>query len=115
MIDHLREHKEVFPFICSKELPSYIDPSPISILLQAIFINISYDCFVVLRKASEPYDLLMCLWKAYGDPTIPLFLEDIFPLVTPVVVPTTSIEIIPTNAHVASIDPVLATYAPNSV
>lgn len=113
MIDHLREHKEVFHFLCSKELPSCTDSSPISIILQVIFINISYDCFVVLRKASEPYDLWMCLWKAYGDPTVPLFPEDILPPVTPIIVPTTPVEIIPLDAFVASIDLVPIADAPN--
>ena len=115
MIDHLREHKEVFPFLCSKELPYYTDLTPIHISVSLIFSSISMDCFVVLRKVSEPYDLWMSLWKAYGYPQVPPFLEDILPPVTPVMVPTTLVEIIPLDALVVCTDPVPAIDAPNSV
>ena len=57
----------------------------------------------------------MCLWKAYGDPQVPPFLEDILPPVTLVVVPTTPVEIIPPDAPVASIDLVPAIDALDSV
>ena len=84
-------------------------------IFQDIFINIIMDCFVVLRKASNPYELWMCLWKAYGDPQVPPFPEDIPPPITPIMVPTTPVEIIPPNALVSFTDPVPATNAPNSV
>ena len=115
MIDHLREHKEVFPYLCSKELPSSTDRTALRMIFQAIFININMDSFVVLRKASNPYELWMCLWKAYGDPQVPPFLKDILPPITPVVVPTTLIEIIPPNAPIASIDPIPTIDAPDLV
>ena len=115
MIDHLREHKEVFPYLCSKELPSSIDRTVLRMIFQVIFINNSMDCFVVLRKASNPYELWMCLWKAYGDPQVPPFLEDILPPETLVMVPTTLVEIIPPDAPIASTDIVLAIDAPNLV
>ena len=62
------------------------------------------DCFVVLRKESNPYELWMCLWKAYEDPQVSPFLEDILPPITPV-------EIIPPDALVASTDLVPTTNA----
>ena len=73
------------------------------------------DCFVVLRKESNPYELWMCLWKAYGDPQVPPFLEEILPPVTPVMVPTTLVEIIPLDAPIATTNPILATNASNLV
>ena len=73
------------------------------------------DYFIVLRKASNPFEIWMCLWKAYGDPQVPPFLEDILPLVTPIVVPTTLVEIIPHDALVASIDLVPTSNSPNLV
>ena len=115
MIDHIREHKQVFPYLCSKELPSSIDHMVLRMIFQAIFINISMDCLSILRKASNPYEIWMSLWKAYGDPTVPPFREDILPPVTQVMVHTTLVEIPPPNALLASSDPVLATYAPDSM
>ena len=73
------------------------------------------DFFVVLRKASNPYELWMCLWKAYGDPQVLPFPEHILPPVTLVMVPTTLVEIVPPDALVSSTDLVLATDAPDLV
>ena len=57
----------------------------------------------------------MALWEAYGDPTVPSFLEDILSLVTPIMVPPTLDEITHTNTPVDCTDLVLAIDAPNSV
>ena len=57
----------------------------------------------------------MSLWKEYGDPQVPPFLEDILPPIALVMVPTTLVEIIPPDAPIASTDPVPSTNAPNLV
>ena len=45
IIDHIRrEHKEVFPFLCSKELPSD-DLTPVNIIMLVIFFIINTDFF----------------------------------------------------------------------
>ena len=111
IIDHLRrEHKEVFPFLCSKELPSNYS-IPIKIIMSIIYFSVNDYCFDVIDKFTDPYDIWMALWKAYGDPKVPPFPEDILPPVTLVMVPITPVVITPPNAHVSSIDLVPATNA----
>ena len=55
----------------------------------------------------------MALWKKYGDPTIPPFLDDILSFVASVMVPPTPEEIPPPNTLVAPTDLVSTTDASN--
>ena len=56
----------------------------------------------------------MALWKKYGDPTSPPFLDDILSFVASVMVPPTPVEIT-SPTPIAPTDPVLATDASDSV
>ena len=92
IIDHLRrEHKEVFPYLCSNELISSTkEQPPVKGLLDIIIFSINSDCFHVIRKLIKPYDISMALWKEYGDPIVPPFLDDILSFVASVMVPSNS-------------------------
>ena len=68
-----------------------------------------------LLMASFPHDVWMALWEAYGDPRVPPFPEDILHPITPVMVPSTPIEISPPNSPFDSPDPVPATDASDLV
>ena len=71
----------------------------------------SKESFAPLSMASFPRDIWMALWEAYGDPTVPLFPEDILPPVTLVMVLAPPDEIPPYDAPIAMTDLVLATNA----
>ena len=75
----------------------------------------SKEAFGPLRLAHFPCDIWSSIWEAYGDPCDPPSLVDFLDPVTPVVVPTTPVEIIHLDAPVASTDLVPTTNAPNSV
>ena len=62
----------------------------------------SKEYFAPLSMESFPHDVWMCLQEAYGDPQVPLFLDDILPPINPIMVSTTPDEIIPPDAHVSS-------------
>ena len=117
VIDHLRsEHKEVFPFLCSNELISDTEMQPpLYILWDIIIMNLDFDTQHVINKITYPHDMWMALWKKYGDPTVPPFLDDILSFVASVMVPPTPKEIPPLDAPVDSTDPVPTTYASNLV
>ena len=91
VIDHLRsEHKEVFPYLCSNELISdtKIQP-PIYRLWDVIILNMSSDTKHVINKLIHLHDMWMALWKKYGDPTIPSFLDEILSFLVSFMVPPT--------------------------
>ena len=116
IIDHLRrEHKEVFPYLCLNELISSIDQPPVKRLLDIIYFNVTHSCYKFIDKFMYPFDIWIGLWEAYGDPNIPLFLEDILSLVTFVMVPSTLDEITHFDILVDSNDPIPSTDAPNSM
>ena len=75
----------------------------------------SKEYFAPLRMASFPHDIWMSIWDAYGDPCVPLFPEDILHPVTPVMVPSTLVEISPPNSCVDSAYPISAIDVSNSV
>ena len=75
----------------------------------------SFSPLRMTRMTSFPHDLWMTLWEAYGDSCVPPFLEDILHPVTPVMVPSTLVEILPPDAPIASTDLVPSTNAPDSV
>ena len=81
MLDHLREHQEVLPSLCSKIPPSF---KYLSKHLNFMYNNMSKESFAPLLMASFPHDVWMAL---YGDPNISTFHEDIISLVTPIMVP----------------------------
>ena len=68
MIDHLREHKEVFPYLYLKILPPNPNWAYLSKLLHFLYNSMSKESFSPLSKASSPHDIWMCLWEACGDP-----------------------------------------------
>ena len=68
MIDHLREHKEVFPYLYSKIFPPNTNWGYLSLLLLFMYNNMSKEYFSPLSKESSPHDVWMCLWEAYEDP-----------------------------------------------
>ena len=112
IIGHLREHKEVFPSLYSKIAPSF---EYLHSLLCFMYSSMSRESFAPLLMESFPHDLWMALWEAYGDPCVPPFPEGILHPVTPIMVPSTLVEISPVDSPVDSIDPVPATDASDSV
>ena len=113
-LDHLRrEHKEVFPYLCSNELISDTEEQPpLTSLIILICTSLSsFDYYKVVAKLWYQYDLWMYLWERYGDPNIPPFPKDLIPSVA---VDSSSNEITP-PAPVAPTDPILAIDALNSM
>ena len=111
IIGHLREHKEVFPSLYLKIVPSF---EYLSSLLRFMYRSMSQESFAPLLMASFPHDVWMALWEAYGDSHVPPFLEDILHPLTPAMVSSTPDEITPL-AHVAPTHLVLAIDASDSV
>ena len=68
MIDHLREHEEVFLYLYSNIFPPNTNWGHLSLLLYFMYNSMSKESFTPLSKASNPHDIWMCLWEAYGDP-----------------------------------------------
>ena len=97
MLDHLREHQEVIPYLYSKIPPSF---EYLPFLLRFMYNNMSMKSFAPLLMASFPHDVWMALWEAYGDPCVPPFPENILHLVTPN-------ELRPPHAHVANLVPAI--------
>lgn len=65
MLDHLREHQEVIPSLCSKIPPSF---KYLSKILGFMYNSMSKESFASLLMESFPHDVWMALWEAYGDP-----------------------------------------------
>ena len=65
MLNHLREHQEVIPSLCSKIPPSF---KYLSKLLGFMYNSMSKESFAPLLMESFPHDVWMALWEAYGDP-----------------------------------------------
>lgn len=63
-------------------------------------------------KSIDLYDIQIYLWDMYKDIHIPLFPKDLLPLVVATSSPN---EITPPEAPIATLDPVIATNAPNLV
>ena len=83
------------------------------IILDDIYFSANPYCFDVIDKFNYPYEIWMGPWKAYGDPSVPPFLEDILSLVTSIMVPSILNDIPPPDTLVASTNLVLASKAPD--
>jgi len=112
IIDHLREHPELLPYLYS--LPPYFDWTYVLNLIDFLCNSMSKESFPPFSLGTFPYEYWMSLWKYYGDPSDPYSLVKILPPVTLAMVSSTSDEIIPL-ALVAPTDPILATDTLDSV
>ena len=115
MLDYLREHQEVIPYLYSKILQPNPNWAYLPKLLRLMYNSMSKECFAPLLMAIFPHDVWMALWEAYGDPKIPPFLGDIISLETLVMVPPTPNEIPPPDAPIDSTGLVPTIDAPNLV
>ena len=75
----------------------------------------SSDTKHVINKLIYPHDMWMALWKKYGDPTVPPFLDDILSFVSSIMVSPNPKEIAPLDTPVAPFDPVPAINALDSM
>ena len=80
-----------------------------------IILNMIFDTKHVINKLIHLHDMWMALWKKYGDPIVPPFLDDILSFVASVMVPPTLEEIPPLDTLVAPTDPIPAIDASDSV
>ena len=68
ILDHLREHQDVIPYLCLKILPPHPNwENYLHHLIHFMYQSMSRESFAPLLMDSFAQDVLMALWEAHGD------------------------------------------------